>query len=360
MSGLFRLSGLLAVTACIVMLQDVDAFITTPIGSPTRMIVPASTLGASTMEAPTVTNTKLEDPTTTSATTTTMPPGMAENAKFDCDESVAMWRDFQAAGFGTLEDNLNDMSRVANRFAAMGPQAQSFFLKHLGRSAYFVVNALLGTTAFQLHERFVRGKDESDDNWGMRRDSTLPSNIDSDISSRLLLEALLSYEQDYQWIRNGVYREPWDMTLTHRQASPANLVTQSSRFVREAIGTLVRRSNGTENDKKVKYFGTNGFAKAKTSSDFYPEYYQNAFHYQTDGKDVCWMWLKMAVETSNSLVFTSFFHRQAGCHRNLPMSMRRAPRHYSWGAKMRCSEHLYPPLWKPRQILSDLSHSVAP
>jgi hypothetical protein len=221
--------------------------------------------------------------TTASVCQSSPSPGLAENSKFDCDESVAWWRDFQSAGLGTVEDNLNEMSQVASRFVAMGPQAQSFFVRHLGRSSYFVVNALLGMTAFQLHERLVRGRDESDNIKEMKRDKAIGLDVTTDVGSRLFLEALLSYEQDYQWIRKGVYREPWDMSLANRQASPVNLVTQSSRFVREAIGTLVRRSSGKEDDKKVKYFGTKGQVRANENLNFYPEYYQNAFHYQTDG-----------------------------------------------------------------------------
>ncbi|KAG7357042.1 methyltransferase UbiE family protein [Nitzschia inconspicua] len=301
----FQIPKLMSLTALLVVLvstqpQDVDAFASW-VPSSIRVMLPVSKLEASTMEAPAATTTPSRAyPEANQQASTSLTPGMAENSKFDCDESVAMWRDFQSAGFGTVEDNLNEMSRVASRFAAMGPQAQSFFARHVGRSAYFAMNGLLGTAAFRLHERLVRGQDESDDIKAMRRDKALALDITTDVGSRLLLEAFLSYEQDYKWIKNGVYREPWDMTLAHRQASPANLVRQSSRFVREAIGTLGRRSTGTEEDKKVKYFGAPNGA-SKTPSNFYPEYYQNAFHYQTDG----WMSSDSAnvYETSTETLF---------------------------------------------------------
>ena len=202
--------------------------------------------------------------------------GLAENEKFQCDESVKMWQDFQASGFASSQENFDQMHQVASRFASMGPEAAQFFAKHVGRSSYFLANALLGSTAFQLHERLVRRGGTDDD----MVPGVLPMDISTDAGTRLVLEALLSYEQDYQWIRRGVYRDPWDMTLTNRQANPLNLVSASSRFVREAIGTLGRRATGTEADKKVKYFGES----AVSGSDFYPEYYQNAFHFQTDGK----------------------------------------------------------------------------
>jgi ubiquinone/menaquinone biosynthesis C-methylase UbiE len=122
--------------------------------------------------------------------------------------------------------------------------------------------------------------------------------MNSATASRLLLEALLSYEQDYQWIRRGVYREPWDMTLRHRQSNPRNILKQTGRFVREAIGTLGRRNSATEKDKQVKFFGKSNGAK---DSSLYPEYYQNAFHYQTDG----WMSSDSAkvYETSTETLF---------------------------------------------------------
>jgi hypothetical protein len=203
-------------------------------------------------------------------------PGSTENNKFQCDESVRMWRDFQASGFSSTEENLDQMRQVAARFASMGPESRQFFAKHLGRSSYFIFNAILGSTAYQLHERLVRRDQVLDD----MVDGILPMNINTQMASRLILEALHSYEQDYQWIQRGIYREPWDMALTNRQANPVNLVTASSRFVREAVGTLGRRATGRQEDKKVKYFGKS----AASSSNFYPEYYQNAFHFQTDGK----------------------------------------------------------------------------
>jgi hypothetical protein len=322
-SHVFPLSALLVAWAFVARQDAVSAF-TSPASLSVRVkeTPKATTMWTSTMDPPTT--------TTPTVHKSSVSPGLAENSKFDCHESVAFWRDFQSAGFGTVEDNLNEMSRVASRFAAMGPQAQSFFVRHLGRSAYFAVNALLGTTAFQLHERLVRGRDESDDIKVMKRDKAMALDVTTDVGSRLFLEALLSYEQDYQWIRNAVYREPWDMTPANRQASPVNLVTQSSRFVREAIGTLGRRSSGTEDDKKVKYFGTSDRPRKNGKYNFYPEYYQNAFHYQTDGM--------LDVVVHNAVVhhgtptclnrfFAASSLSQVGCRQIQPMYTKPARKH---------------------------------
>lgn len=134
--------------------------------------------------------------------------------------------------------------------------------------------------------------------------------LSGDVASRLVLEALLCYEQDYfEWIASGAYREPWDMkTLRHRQSNPVNVVTQTGRFVREAVGTLGRRSRGTEDDKKVKFFSGNASSartttttKAQQRNELYPDYYQTAFHFQGDG----WMSTDSAnvYETSTETLF---------------------------------------------------------
>ena len=55
------------------------------------------------------------------------------------------------------------------------------------------MNAALGTVASGLHQRFL-----VNDN-GEEKSGFL-SNLNSDIASRLILEAFLVYEQDYQYI----------------------------------------------------------------------------------------------------------------------------------------------------------------
>jgi ubiquinone/menaquinone biosynthesis C-methylase UbiE len=119
--------------------------------------------------------------------------------------------------------------------------------------------------------------------------------MDSAVASRLVLEAAISYEQDYERIRSGDYREPWDMVPGHRQSSPINVVTQTGRFIQEAIGTLGRRARMREADKEV-WISDSDFAPG-----LYPDYYKNAFHYQTDG----WMSRESAdvYETSTETLF---------------------------------------------------------
>ena len=211
------------------------------------------------------------------------PPGERENDIFECDPSVWRWRGFQIDGLHAASENLAQMTSIASRFVRKGPKAASYWARHAGRTSYFVANAALGTVASNLHSSLT-GTDPS----------SPVSNLNSDIATRLLLEAFLSYEQDYARIEDGEYSEPWDMKLGHRQSSPINVATQTSRFVREAIGTLARRGRQTEEDKNI-------WITDKASPDLYPEYYQTAFHYQTDG----WMSKRSAdvYETSTETLF---------------------------------------------------------
>jgi len=62
----------------------------------------------------------------------------------------------------------------------------------------------------------------------------------------------------------------------NKQSSPFFALQQTGMFVKEAVGTLTRRNRASQEDKKV-------WISYDTTSDLYPEYYRNAFHYQTDG-----------------------------------------------------------------------------
>lgn len=228
-------------------------------------------------------------------------PGSDENNRFQCDPSVAFWREFQNTNAPTqsafdsdksqnensndnqfsVQDNVRDMGSIALRFASAQRASSSYFVRHLGRTGYFAINAILGDAAFQLSE-------QNSGNGNSRTNGSLPLGMSGQVASRLVLESLLCYEQDYfDWIAKGVYREPWDMvTPNHRQSNPFNVVDQTSRFVREAVGTLGRRSRGSKEDKQVKFFNSNKkqVEVASPGTKLYPEYYQTAFHYQGEGK----------------------------------------------------------------------------
>lgn len=216
-------------------------------------------------------------------------PGADENAIFECDENVAFWRDFQINGLESTEQNLQSIATVTTSFLQGGPDSLSYWLRHVGRSSYFLGNALLGNVGAGLYDRFMSG-----DNNGSGIGGILPINVTGPVASRLVLEAFLCYQQDYDAIKAGAYREPWDMQPNHRQSSPINVITQTSRFVEEAIGTLARRKRGRQEDKEI-------WISNEAAPGLYPDYYRTAFHYQTDG----WMSRKSAevYETSTETLF---------------------------------------------------------
>ena len=229
-------------------------------------------------------------------------PGLDENKLFNCDDSVEYWRNFQIDGFRSAQQNLAEMASISRRFVTLSDSdAISYWFKHVGRSSYFLGNAALGSLASGLHERFVaNNNNNNNEEEGITTNNSnnngiLPFNINSSIATRLLLEAFTCYEQDYNQISNGAYTQPWDMeSLSHRQSSPINVLTQTGRFVNEAIGTLARRNRMTEDDKKI-------WITDDASPSLYPDYYRTAFHYQTDG----WMSQRSAnvYETSTETLF---------------------------------------------------------
>jgi ubiquinone/menaquinone biosynthesis C-methylase UbiE len=250
-------------------------------------IYPTKGLKSSATEVASVVETKdglVEPKNIQDASDHSMTPVEIENSKFRCDDTVEFWRTLYQDGFESAEENLQNLGRVAARFA-QSPQGMEYWLRHVGRSSYFVGNALLGNFGYQLYERVVNGEDKG---------SPIVALKEPAIAARMLLDTAYSYEQDYNRIQKGLYRSPYDMYQTTRQSSPLYLGQQTSRFVREAIGTLGRRNRGTEEDKRI-------WLSDDITSSLYPEYYRTAFHYQTDG----WMSQESAdvYETSTETMF---------------------------------------------------------
>lgn len=217
-------------------------------------------------------------------------PGLEENSKFQCEENVQFWRDFQKNGLTSARENAISIARVSTKFSALGPDGWKYFMKHVGRSTYFAANAVLGVVGSNLHER-NKNKDANKKQGG----GSFLKNLGSDTVSRMLLESFLSYEQDYDQIRAGHYNQPWDMEFNHRQSSPLYAARQTSRFVSEAVDTMERRHRASPEDKVAV------IADDDDQSSTYPDYYHTAFHYQTNG----WLSKKSAdaYETSTETLF---------------------------------------------------------
>jgi ubiquinone/menaquinone biosynthesis C-methylase UbiE len=212
-------------------------------------------------------------------------PAESENTKFQCDNTVQFWIDFNRDGQMEAPDYIRNVVEVSDRFLNKGGEAMSYWLRHNVRTGYFLTNAVLGTVASQLHER-LRSKDVPDDSFATRLGK-------SNVVSRLLAEGALSYEQDYTNIANGKYKLPFDMYTRNRQNSPFYFGQQTTRFISEAVGTLSRSNRGSEEDKRIWL--------TDDKSTMYPDYYKTAFHYQTDG----WMSNDSAnvYETSTETLF---------------------------------------------------------
>lgn len=212
-------------------------------------------------------------------------PAEIENEKFYCDETVEFWNKFQINGFESVQQNIQNLIAIITRLSQTN-DGREYLLRHTARTSYFTSNALLGTLGFRVYDRIF-----NNDDTGSVFDYLLR---EPSVSSRLFLETFLAYEQDYQRVQNNLYKKPYDMYTNTRQSNPLFVATQTIRFVRESIGTLNRRKRGNEKDKRI-----DGLPAA--SSIIYPEYYQTAFHYQTDG----WMSQDSAnvYETSTETLF---------------------------------------------------------
>lgn len=221
-------------------------------------------------------------------------PAEIENEKFACDYTVEFWRDFQINGFDTAQKNLQHLAQVASNFA-QDPGSLEYFLRHGGRTLYFVSNAVLGNVGFRLHEAIVNQENNPGAFEYMLREPA--------IASRVLLECAYAYEQDFKRIQERKYNKPYDMYERTRQSSPLYFGRQTARFVREAIATLGRRKRGTDEDKQI-------WISDEPSSSLYPDYYRNAFHYQTDG----WM-SKASADVYETSTETLFLGRQDAMQR---------------------------------------------
>ena len=83
---------------------------------------------------------------------------------------------------------------------------------------------------------------------------------------------MAAFQQDLRCIKEGDNKLPWDMTTPgHRQTSPFYIARHSARYMREAVKVLNARKQQNVGDLWL------------SRSPLYPEYYQNNFHFQTDG-----------------------------------------------------------------------------
>lgn len=232
--------------------------------------------------------------------------GLREDVFFTLDESVHYWKEFDSLG---TEQNMERIRQIIeeNLFSSSSTTlSRAYFASHLLRTGYFTFNAFIGSLASDLHERFIvdrqqstqqseedimqkdttRGASSSASIVGQNRGNMVSRLIQSDIPSRLLLETIKSYQQDFNWIEQGILAYPWDALVEvrdqsgkikfqaqHQQFNPLFVLSETQKVVRESIAIFSRRNKGIP--QRVAWQGP--------ESNLYPAYYLNDFHYQTDG-----------------------------------------------------------------------------
>lgn len=211
------------------------------------------------------------------------------------------------------------------------------------------MNAALGSVLSDVHERFIASRRSSNDNNESnesnasnkkKKDQDAAANVspifatsddgmtsrlaNSDVPSRLLLEAFRVYYQDYQYVKDGVLKFPWDalvraendssrsrssirLNRNHRQANPIFALQETANTIFESVSIFSRRN---QQSSKGVFLSQPPSTRNRDSSLLYPDYYLNDFHYQTDG------WLSSAsAQRYEAATETLFLGRQDAMQR---------------------------------------------
>jgi ubiquinone/menaquinone biosynthesis C-methylase UbiE len=94
----------------------------------------------------------------------------------------------------------------------------------------------------------------------------------TDVLQGIVREAVVTFQQDLTYIKDGSFKEPYDMSPRHRQWSPFFVADQGLRLFREAAGVFRRQAESADTRTWMD-----------SGNHIYPEYYRHTFHYQTDG-----------------------------------------------------------------------------
>ena len=142
-------------------------------------------------------------------------PGLEENEVFACDDTVAFWREFQREAPSPAVENLQQAAALAGEgLSSGGARAVAYWASHAARTAYFVGNAVLGTTAFNVNQRLGGGEGGGSPFQAASFGSGAGGlGVDAAIASRLVLEAVLVYDRDWKAVEAGKLKMPWDMEV---------------------------------------------------------------------------------------------------------------------------------------------------
>ena len=128
----------------------------------------------------------------------------------------------------------------------------------------------------------------------------------------LSCETFTAFQCDLRNIKEGAYKLPWDMTTPgHRQFDPIFALRQAALLLQEASQVLSRRRDPEGNVGQLPY----------ERSNMYPSYYQNNFHFQTDG------WFSsLSADAYDVATETLFLGRQDAMQRGTLLAMNRCAR----------------------------------
>lgn len=261
-------------------------------------------------------------------------PGAADGQHFYLHPSVSYFTDM-ATNFASWyspqkgingpdaapEDLPGTISQLMSSALTSGDaESASYWAYHLARTGFFTATAVTGAVAHHLAFQaqgllqslgLASGSSSSAaSSSGEERPKTPLENLSRNAQAELLnrlQEALAVYRKDLQYIKDGKYKLPWDMTQfpTHKQFNPFYVARMTVDFCGEAVATLNRRLEMASAD--------NWFL-----SNMYPQYYaSNTFHYQSDG------WLSSrSADVYEFSTETLFFGRQDAMQRTalLPLA----------------------------------------
>ncbi|KAG2430118.1 hypothetical protein HXX76_010217 [Chlamydomonas incerta] len=226
--------------------------------------------------------------------------------KFRLHPSVAFWQDFSSqinTMWAQTEVSMTaPLQTLVERAVAArvlsDPQSAAYWAYHTARMSFFVSQAAAGVLAHHLSETLPSslaglaglasggsgsgGSSSSSSSGGeaVKAQETpfsrLSANAGKELGNRTA-EAIATFQQDYDNIRDGAYPLPWDMTSPrHRQYNPVNVLGRSAQFIQESVATLRRRVRGQPEPLWLD------------GGKLYPQYYTNTFHFQTDGWFSAW------------------------------------------------------------------------
>jgi ubiquinone/menaquinone biosynthesis C-methylase UbiE len=214
------------------------------------------------------TNTRPLKESTTTLSFDTNCPAQWENQLMDCDASVQFWSSFQGSTDDPWENLAQARSIVARHLRSRNSAESSYWISNVARSLYFITNAALGVV-----DQRIRSKPDN---------GSFLNGIPAASQTRLILEAVLCYEQEWPWIQAGRVPYPWDALVqpnrkwqwNHRHARLPFLLQQTMRAVRESRAIFQRRDT---------WRGQPSRPPSSFNQSSFPQYYLNDFHYQTDG-----------------------------------------------------------------------------